>query len=45
MAQRVYLESIKAGLTATDRRLFYATASGSPSAFSGDSPTAAPTLA
>ena len=42
MAQRVYLESIKPGLTATDRRLFYATSSGI--GFSGDSPTAAPTL-
>lgn len=42
MAQRVYLESIKPGLTATDRRLFYATSSGS--VFSGSSPTAVPTL-
>lgn len=48
MAQRVYLESIKPGLTATDRRLFYATSSAAtevdPGTFSGDSPTAAPTL-
>lgn len=48
MAQRVYLESIKPGLTATDRRLFYATSSAAsetaPGTFSGDSPTAAPSL-
>jgi len=42
MAQRVYLESIKPGLTATDRRLFYATSSSG--VFSGDSPTSAPAL-
>lgn len=29
MAQRVYLETVKAGLTATDRRLFYASAATS----------------
>lgn len=40
MAQRVYLESIKAGLTATDRRLFYAQRTGTT--FSEGSPTAAP---
>jgi hypothetical protein len=43
MAQRVYLESIKPGLTATDRRLFYATSSGI-GVFSGSSPTAVPAL-
>lgn len=42
MAQRVYLESIKPGLTATDRRLFYSAISGGT--FSGDSPTADPSL-
>ena len=42
MAQRVYLETVKAGLTATDRRLFYASASGS--AFTTTEATAEPTL-
>ena len=41
MAQRVYLESIKAGLTATDRRLFYALSTDG-GLFSEDSPTAVP---
>lgn len=48
MAQRVYLESIKPGLTATDRRLFYATSTAasasSAGTFSGSSPTSAPAL-
>lgn len=42
MAQRVYLETVKAGLTATDRRLFYASAAGS--AFTTSEATSEPTL-
>jgi hypothetical protein len=49
MAQRVYLESVKAGLTATDRRLFYASTTApsesDPGVFSGGSPTGEPSTA